>query len=218
MLDFSPLIAVILLAACSLPPLGAGLPAGFAKSLETCATATGEVRDHCAVTVSSQLGLTGAQWLTLCEQLGGGTAADICIERAAWAEEEPAPYTICSRIDHTRTRQSCLLGATNAIVEGPIAPLIDVCARTGDLEADCWVHVVTERRHFWLDKGTDRIVADVADAVALRPSLAGLVPFASEVGRALVVAGPGRGASACVSFELGIPRQTCYNNSNSSRQ
>jgi hypothetical protein len=204
------LLAFLLLASCKRAPLGEGLPPGVAKSLETCTVSTGEVRDHCAVTVASHLNLTGAQWLVLCEQLGGDTAVDICVERAAWAEKEPSPYTVCSRITHTRTRQSCLLGATNAIVEGPIPPLVDVCARTAELEADCWVHVVAGRRFLWLAEGQDRAAADVAEAVALRPRLAGLVPFASEVGRVLGTTPEGTGASACDSFEATIPRETCF--------
>lgn len=204
------MLALLLLSACSRPPLGEGLPPAIAKSLESCAASTGEVRDHCAVTVASHLGLTGGQWLTLCDQLDGDSAEDICVERAAWAEKEPAPYSVCARVSQTRTRQSCLLGATNAIVQGPISPLVDVCARTGDLEADCWVHVVAGRRFLWLDEGWDRASADVAEAVSLRPRLASLVPVATEVGRAIGIIPAGTSAAACDSFELSVPRQSCY--------
>lgn len=204
-------LAALLLVGCSRAPLGEGLPEVVAKALQPCLEQTGPVRDHCAVTLASHLDLAGAEWMTLCGQLAGGTAYDLCVERAAWAKREPAPHTVCAKISEERTRQSCLLGATNAIIAGPIAALVDVCARTEDLEDDCWVHVSTERRKFWLDSGAERLSADVAEAVKLRSRLARSVPFASEVG--IVQAQlPPSSATACDSFELDIPQMTCVNN------
>lgn len=215
----SKLVGLLLLAACSRrAPLGEGLPPGAAKSLESCAASpAGEVRDHCAVVVSAHLNLTGSEWLTLCGQLGDNTSFDICIERAVWAENAPASFTACSRINHRRTQQSCLLGATNAVINGPVAPLVDICASTGDLEADCWVHVTAGRRYHWLDNGADAAAADVAEALSLRPALGRLIPFATEVGRAIALIPPGNGASACEAFDVGVPRESCHTNRNQRR-
>jgi hypothetical protein len=205
------LLAFTLLGACDRAPekLGAKLPPAVVGLIEPCQERKGEVRENCAIAALASFALTGEQWLLLCDELRTSPALDICIERAVWSDKSPSPPSVCERIEHERTRQSCLLGATNGILEGPIAALADACGRAEDLEVDCWVHVTTGRKHYWLDKGLSTLEADVAEMLAVRPALVSSIPVGYEVGRALGPVAQGSPSGVCARFEAG-PAQACY--------
>lgn len=195
------LLPAAILAACARPSLEASIPARLAPLTKECLQREGEVREHCVLAAVATVEVSGTEWLSICDALATESARDICFERAVWTERDPAPTKVCKRIDHARTRQSCLLGGTNAILSGPFEALVETCAAAEDLEVDCIVHVLSGRRPYWTQQGLAALEADAALLIEERPHLASSTPVGTEFARAMAPMVTGGNAKTCELFD-----------------
>lgn len=156
---------------------------GVARLIEPCQAQEGAVREHCVVAALGTVDLAGPDILTVCDGLDDDAARDLCVERAVWTRNQPVPISACKRIEHERTRQSCVLGGTNPLMEGEIEPLLEACSAAEDLEVECMVHVLSGRRPLLQRRGLAVLNDEVQKILELRPAFASRPPVATEVGR-----------------------------------
>jgi hypothetical protein len=173
----------------------------FARLIAPCQAQEGSVREHCVVAALGTMDLAGSDILVVCEGLRDAGAHDLCVERAVWTRKAPSPVSECKRIDHERTRQSCVLGGTNPLMDGPIEPLLEACSAAEDLEVECMVHVLTGRRFDLQEKGLVAVHEEVQTILKLRPSFASQPPVATEVGRIVSPLTQSSDAFVCSLFE-----------------